>query len=226
MSLPTIPQSIMKTFNDILSLLTNDEKQLLADTILKGGWGDCEMEFVNEDGETETAWCYGYCTNDAHKAGHFSGRKLSAMFRSLYKKVETKRFSSQSGAGEIICHCNDWWGDGSGDMLFIRDPFDNEANEWARNYKPEAEEPAKEEAPQETMFDKILKGMSVDDKAEVMRCLCKVESLFRENSGAKTDEEWFSIMSGDEALKNFWIGTNIASRVWFKADKGREQANQ
>lgn len=225
MSLPTIPQSIMKTFNDILSLLTNDEKQLLADTINHGIWGDCEMEFANEDGTTSTVYCNGYCTNDAKNGGHFSGRKLSAMFASMYKKLETIHYT-KSGIGEITCHVHDWWEDGSGDMMFIRHPFCDEADEWARNYKPEAEEPAKEEKPQETMFDKILNGMSVDDKAEVMRCLCKVESLFHENSDAKTDEEWFSIMSGDEALKNFWVGANIASRVWLKASMVKEQANK
>ncbi len=124
----------MKTWNDILGVLTDEQKQLLADTIVQGGWGDCDMEFINESGEETTAHCYGYITNEAHNAGHFSGRKVSAMFRSLYHRVETKRFSGRSGAGEIICHCNDWWDDGSGDMLFIREPFVDEAETWAQNY--------------------------------------------------------------------------------------------
>lgn len=124
----------MKTWNDILELLTEEQKQVLADTITEGEWGSCDMEFVNEDGQTITAPCIGYITNEAKNAGHFSGRKLSALFRSLYSRVETKRFHSHSGAGEIISHYNNWWGDGSGDVLFIRDPFDIEASKWAENY--------------------------------------------------------------------------------------------
>lgn len=123
----------MKTFQDLLNLLTDEQKQLLADTINKGYWGDCEMEFVNEDGEVVTVYCDGFCTNDAKNAGHFSGRKVSAMFRSMYRKIETIH-NPGSGIGEITCHCNDWWGDGSGDMMFIRDPYCDEAREWAKNY--------------------------------------------------------------------------------------------
>lgn len=121
-------------FQQLVATLTEDERQMLADTIIHGNWGDCEMEFVNPDGETVTVPCTGYCTNDTKNGGHFSGRKLSSMFRAFYAKVETQRYSSKSGAGEIICHCNDWWDDGSGDMLFIRDPHDLEADKWAREY--------------------------------------------------------------------------------------------
>ena len=214
----------MKTFNDILSLLNNDEKQLLADTINHGIWGDCEMEFANEDGTTSTVYCNGYCTNDAKNGGHFSGRKLSAMFSAMYKKLETIHYP-QSGMGEITCHCNDWWNDGSGDMLFIRDPFDKEAEEWARNYKPEAEEPAKEEKTKETVFETILKRMSLDEKATVMHNLYEVEKLFKEYVEADGGK-WIDVMCDDEALRNIFIGSSLASQLWFNQHKEQEQANQ
>ena len=124
----------MKTWKETLELLTEEQKQVLADTIIYGGWGDCDMTFVNEDGEDVERYCYGYITNHAKDGGHFSGRKLSALFRSLYSKVETKRYHSRSGAGEIICHYNNWWDDGSGDVLFIRGDVCDEAEAWAREY--------------------------------------------------------------------------------------------
>lgn len=123
-----------KTFDDVLALLSDDEKQLLADTINFGAWGSTSMEFYNDDGEYTCEECYGFITNRAKDAGHFSGRKVSAMFRSIYSKVERERSSKHSGEGEIISHYNNWWGDGSGDVLFIREPFDDEAKAWARIY--------------------------------------------------------------------------------------------
>lgn len=83
--------------NIIKSQLTSDEQQLLKDTINYGAWGDCDMEFRDEAGNVEMVDAWGYCTNDAKKAGHFSGRKVATMFRSIYKKLcpdnHTGRFS-------------------------------------------------------------------------------------------------------------------------------------
>ena len=126
-----------KTFDDVLALLSDDEKQLLADTINFGGWGSTSMGFFNDNGEVSEEMCYGYITNMAKDAGHFSGHKVSAMFRSIYRKIENKKpdaWLKWTGAGEITCHYNNWWGDGSGDVLFIREPFDEVAEEWAKNY--------------------------------------------------------------------------------------------
>lgn len=126
----------MKTFKETIEVLSEEQKQLLCDTILHGSWGDAEGEFANEDGDgVVTEWSYVYVTNVMPNSNpNFKGRKRSAMFRSMYKKVETMRFSSHSGAGQIIAHCTDWWGDGSGDVMFIRRPFDEEAEQWAREY--------------------------------------------------------------------------------------------
>lgn len=116
-------QEIIKT---IESQLTPDEQQLLKDTINCGAWGDCDMEFRNEAGEVETSYAWGYCTNDAKNAGHFSGRKVASMFKSIYKKL-----CPDNHVGRFLSQCNDWWGDGSGDMLFMRGDIHNKIEAWA-----------------------------------------------------------------------------------------------
>lgn len=105
----------------ILTVLTEDEKTILKDTIKHGFWGDTEEAF--NDGEAQ---CNAYCTNDAKRGGHFSGRQASGLFRSLVSKL------CKHGKGEYISHCSDWWGDNSGDMLFIRNDVAREFEEWAR----------------------------------------------------------------------------------------------
>jgi hypothetical protein len=57
----------------MITKLTTDEQQLIKDTIKCGKFGDAEVDFI--DGED---WAYCYCTNDAHKAGNFKGRQISA----------------------------------------------------------------------------------------------------------------------------------------------------
>ena len=113
---------------EIVSVLTADEQQLLKDTIIFGGWGDSEWEFLDENGNIETVHMYGYCTNDASQGGNFKGRKVSPMFRSIYKKLCPENHNQ---IGRFISHCNDWWGDGSGDMLFIRTGYYDTFEEWA-----------------------------------------------------------------------------------------------
>ncbi len=122
-------KATIKQVQDIVSVLTADEQQLLKDTINYGAWGDSDSEFLDENGNIETTMMYGYCTNDAKMAGNFSGRKVSAMFRSMYKKLCQ---ANRNQIGRFISHCNDWWGDGSGDMLFIRTGYYQTFEEWAR----------------------------------------------------------------------------------------------
>ena len=117
----------MKEVDEMLVTLTDEQKQLLKDTIINGSWGGDDFEFLDNDGNIETVRMIGYCTNDAKKAGHFSGRKISAMFRSIYKKL-----CPTNGCGRYISHCSDWWGDGTGDMLFIRSEYYDAFEEWAR----------------------------------------------------------------------------------------------
>lgn len=120
----------MENIEKILSPLTDDEKTLLKDTILHGSWGDADYEFAEKDGSTSTKSMYGYCTNDAVLGGHFSGRIVSQMFRSICKKM--CGLGAKKNIGEVISHCHDWWEDGSGDMLFIREEYVDMFEEWAR----------------------------------------------------------------------------------------------
>lgn len=119
---------ISEVIKIIESQLTADEQQLLKDTISYGSWGDTEMTFRNEGGDMEQDMSMGYCTNDAKRGGHFKGRQISGMFRSIYKKL-----CPDSHTGRFLSQCNDWWGDGSGDMLFIRDGIYEGLEEWAKN---------------------------------------------------------------------------------------------
>lgn len=120
----------IQQIQEIVSVLSNDEQQLLKDTFNKGFWGSCDYEFLKEDGTIETVYAYGYCTNDAQEAGNFKGRIVSSMFRSIYKKLCA---GEGNRIGRQLSHCNDWWGDGSGDMLFIRSSHYEAFEEWAKN---------------------------------------------------------------------------------------------
>lgn len=44
----------IQQIQEIVSVLSNDEQQLLKDTINNGFWGDCDCEFLKEDGTEET----------------------------------------------------------------------------------------------------------------------------------------------------------------------------
>ena len=122
-------KATIKQVEEIVSVLTAEQQQLLKDTINHGCWGDAEYEFLDENGEAETVGMVGYCTNEAKLAGNFTGRKISAMFRAIYKKLCTEHHNQ---IGRFISHCRDWWGDGSGDMLFIRSGYWQTFEEWAR----------------------------------------------------------------------------------------------
>lgn len=120
----------VKHIEEIVSVLTEEEKLLLKDTIKHGEWGDSETCFLDENGNIEDSDTIGFCTNDAKLGGNFSGRKISVMFRSLYKKLCP---ANHNQIGRHISHCSDWWGDGSGDMLFIRSEYYNAFQGWAKN---------------------------------------------------------------------------------------------
>lgn len=123
-------EATINQIKEIVSVLTSDEQQLLKDTINYGFWGDSYWGFLDDNGNVETVKMYCYCTNDAKRAGHFSGRKISFMSRSMYKKLCPANYNQ---IGRYISHCNDCWGDGSGDMLFIRKGFVVAFKEWASN---------------------------------------------------------------------------------------------
>lgn len=118
----------MVNVDKLLVQLTDEQKQLIKDTLNWGDWGSTDMEFVNQEGEIKTFSSEGYIVNKAKEAGHFNGRKVAAMFRSIYKKLCIK-----GGCGEFLTHISNWWGNGSGDVIFIRDEYITAFEEWAKN---------------------------------------------------------------------------------------------
>lgn len=118
----------MKTLSQILENLNDEQKQLFADTINHGSWGDCEEYF---GGESVSA--YGYITDEAYRGGHFVRRELSNRFRSLFKALDLQGNRYQKSNNEMIWY-HDWWGDGSGSILLIREELVDEIEEWAKNY--------------------------------------------------------------------------------------------
>lgn len=119
-----------KTVNEIVSVLTDEQQQVLKDCIKYGSWGDADYEFVDENGRIETCRMWGYYTNHAKDGGHFTGRKVSGLFRGIYNRLCSKEYKNE--IGEVISHCTNWWGDGSGDMLFIRNEYVDEFENWAK----------------------------------------------------------------------------------------------
>lgn len=107
----TTGNNLQFTFKEIIRQYF-DEKQLQAikDVILYGGWGDTDIEF--KGGMVEPA--FGFCTNDTSAGGHFKGREVTRVWSEIAKVIKT------TDAGKFMAHRNDYWGDGSGDMVFIR----------------------------------------------------------------------------------------------------------
>jgi hypothetical protein len=119
----------MKTLNEILANLNEEQKQLLADTINHGAWGDADVFY----GNNENAYGYGYITDLAYKGNHFERKSLSNRFRSLFKALglEGNKWNKQS---DEMCWMYDWWGDGTGSILFIHESLSTEFEEWAKGY--------------------------------------------------------------------------------------------
>lgn len=113
--------------NELLDKLSDKQKQLLKDTIINGCWGTCDSEFVNEKGIIIVSNCVGYVVNLAKEAGHFNGRQISAMFRSIYSKL-----CPNNGKGNFLSHISNYWDNGSGDALFIKRDYVIAFERWAR----------------------------------------------------------------------------------------------
>ena len=119
----------MKTTNEILANLNDEQKQLLADTINHGAWGDAEVEFDNN----VIAYGYGYITDLAYKGNHFERKTLSNRFRSLFKALGLNGDKYEKRNNEMKW-MYDWWGDGTGSILFIHEDICDEFEKWAREY--------------------------------------------------------------------------------------------
>jgi len=101
-------------------IFTEKQIEAIKLIIINGYWGDCDIEFGSS---TETAYACGYSTN-LDKNKQFSG-----LMSGISKTIKA------SGTVAIKM-CSDWWGDGSGDMMFFNmglfECDDNELLEWAK----------------------------------------------------------------------------------------------
>ena len=102
------------------------EKQIdvIKKVIRFGAWGDCDLEFGDNK---ETNYAYGYETNISKKT-NYSGKEFSGICSGIAKTIKTKNLN-------FVKNISDYWGDGSGDMLFLNyDILDREEIEsWATN---------------------------------------------------------------------------------------------
>lgn len=120
----------MRTIEQILLNLSDEQKQLLADTIVHGAWGDTDAIF---EGEQEEVRVYGYITDLAYKGKHFERKTLSNRFKGLFKALGLKG-DKKSKSCDMMQWIYDWWEDGSGSILLIREDITDSLEKWATEY--------------------------------------------------------------------------------------------
>ncbi len=105
----------------LTSIFTEEQLKAIKLIITNGFWGDCDIEFGSGE-NTEVKYACGYYTNMG-KDKSFSGF-MSGVSKTI-KKSGTK----------ALTMCNDWWQDGSGDMMFFNMELlecnYNELEKWA-----------------------------------------------------------------------------------------------
>jgi len=100
----------MNKITEKLSEIFNEKQiQAMKDAWRYGQWGDCEISFYGDD---EDSWALGACTNDIKKGGNFTGRQISGIMSGISKKIVEAKTN-------MVENIPDWWGDGSGDMIFF-----------------------------------------------------------------------------------------------------------
>lgn len=140
----------MRTIEQIIEPLTDEQKLLLADVIRHGCWGDCEETF--SDGET--ARCIGFITDDAYQGNHFPRKGIPSRLKSLYKALGLEGSSRCKSSAEMVW-IYDWWDDGSGSILLVREPLDEDLDKWATDYLKSLEKPAEKPAAETVTIHKV-----------------------------------------------------------------------
>lgn len=120
----------MATLQDIIAKLNDEQKLLLADTIVFGGWGDTNGEFNVDEDSDEWSGGFVYLPDGAWRGQHFERKTLPAMFKALYDALDMDGNANFKTNGVMNWH-KDWWDDGSGSVLIIRDPLYKEFEKWA-----------------------------------------------------------------------------------------------
>jgi len=98
-----------KITEKLATIFTEKQIQVLKDAWRYGAWGDAEVNFGEIDKDD---WGLGACTNDAKNGGHFTGRQISGIMSGISKKIDAT-------GTNMVASFPDWWGDGTGDMVFF-----------------------------------------------------------------------------------------------------------
>ena len=97
-----------KITENLSTIFTAKQIQVLKDAWRYGAWGDAQVNFR----EDKDRIGFGACTNDAKDGGHFTGRQISGIMSGISKKITETNTN-------MVASFPDWWGDGSGDMVFF-----------------------------------------------------------------------------------------------------------
>ena len=113
----------MDPITEKLSLVFTDKQiQAMKDAWNFGAWGDAEVNFQGVD-----EFGLGACTNDIKNGNHFNGRQIAGIMSGISKRI------NKSKTNLVACF-HDWWGDGSGDMIFFNYHefgLDNSTDGWS-----------------------------------------------------------------------------------------------
>ena len=119
-----------KITEELSKFFTEKQIQAMKDAWKYGSWGDCDIMFYGDD---HNSYAFGACTNDIKNGDHFSGRQISGILGGISRNIKNKNCN-------LVENIPDWWGDGSGDMIFFNvnafglseatDAWD-EFNKWA-----------------------------------------------------------------------------------------------
>ena len=119
-----------KITEELSKFFTEKQIQAMKDAWKYGSWGDCDIMFYGDD---HNSYAFGACTNDIKQGGHFSGRQISGILGGISRNIKNKNCN-------LVENIPDWWGDGSGDMIFFNvNAFDfgettdawDEFNKWS-----------------------------------------------------------------------------------------------
>lgn len=156
---------------------TKEEIQAVRDAWNHGLWGDSSVEFAGKD-----EMGIGACTNDIRLAGNFKCREVTNICRKIANRIKKQGL-------DWINHFNDWWGDSSGDMLFIS----CEVGEWDE-LKEWAETPAdayEVKVEQETVNEKAPKKEKTVEQVDkvIIDTVARIKKYAAELAEGKADKK-------------------------------------
>lgn len=156
---------------------TPEEIQAVRDAWNHGLWGESEVEFAGKD-----EYGIGACTNDIKLAGNFQGRQVTNICRKIANRIKKQGL-------DWINHFNNWWGDGSGDMLFIAYKVGSweELAEWAATPADAYEVQVEQEPVQEEALKQEKTAEQVDKV--ILDAVARIKKYAKEIDEGKADKK-------------------------------------